>query len=496
MTGRLQFEFDLSPAGKGRTRDDKRRRILLLGDFSGDRPDKPPLAERKPLRLDPDTAESLPGRAGARLRLTPGADGKQEISLHFETLDDFHPDALYRRLPLFRELREMRARLENPGTYAEAVEALKRSAPGETLAPPPNAPATDADTDPFRRLLGGTVSSGDPSTAKPADPVKNLVRALAEPHLNKAPDLSLQKSFLSIVDEAIAQTMRAVLHHPRFQALEAVWRGCAWLADRVEGDDDIGIFLFDASFEELAQDLAKAEGAVERTALHRALTGSSLAVPGGEPWSLTVGLYAFGARADDLGLLELLGLVCARCGGAFIAGASPRLLGCEALNAMPDASDWPPPEAGLAQAWQNLRRSPAARFVGLALPRFLLRLPYGRQTDPLESFAFEETSAPADHAAYLWGTSALVCAEAVARAWLEGEDAGGPTEIDDLPYHVQNRGGDLTVTPCSEVYLNEKTAHAMLDAGLIPLLGIRNQNRALLPRVQSVASPATALAGI
>jgi type VI secretion system protein ImpC len=498
MTGRLQFQFDLTPAGKGRKRDNPRRRILVLGDFSGDRPDKPALSERKPWRVDSDAIESLPGRAGARLRLALGEGGAQETVLNFDALDDFHPDALYRRLPIFQELRDMRARLENPKTYADAVEELERGTLGPAPALQPSASTANAENDAetFQRLLGGSIPSPDLPTQRHADPVQNLVRALAEPHLNKTPDLSLQKSFLSIVDDAIALTMRELLRHPRLQALEAVWRGCGWLVDRVENDEDIRIFLLDASHDELAQDLATAEGIVERTALYRLLTESSLAVPGGEPWSLTIGQYAFGARADDLGLLELLGLVCARCGGVFIAGASPRLLGCDALDAAPDAAAWPPPDAGLAQAWQNLRRAPAARFIGLALPRFMLRMPYGRKSNPVDSFLFEEMPSRPVHAAYLWGAPALACAEAVARAWLAGEDPASPTEIESLPYHVQNDGDDPVVKPCAEVYLNEKTAHAMLDAGLVPLLSIRNQNRALLPRLQSIAQPAAELAGI
>lgn len=478
MAGKLQFQFDFG-AGKPKRRESLRQRLLLLGDFSGHRPDKPALSTRTPWPVDIDRFDSLLERLGPQLRL-----GQEGAAVSFAALDDFHPDALYQRLPVFASLRNLRGRLENPASYAAAAAELKRGQTGPAPGPVP-------DADLFSQLLGGPVSPpGQTAAQQRQDIAQSLIQRLVEPHLDKRVDIGEQRQLIAAVDDAIIQAMREVLHEPGFQALEAVWRGSHWLADRIEDSEDIQIYALDLSLGELAEDLAAAQGHVEQTATYRLLTDSSLAVAGGEPWSLVVGHYRFGDDADSLGLLEFLGVVSACCGGVFIAGASSKLLGCANLAATPDVSDWPTADAGLAQAWHELRRRPVARHIGLALPRFMLRWPYGKKSAPIERFPFEEMPPRPPHEAYLWGNPALPCAERIIRAWREGE-AG--QEVPSLPYHIYDDGSGQAVKPCAEAYLNEKTAHALIDRGLMPVLSVRNQNHALVPRLQSIAEPATGI---
>lgn len=481
MAGKLQFQFDFGTGGPKR-RESLRQRLLVLADFSADRPDKPALSARKPCLLDIDRFDSLLARLSPQLRLGP-----QGEAIGFASLDDFHPDALFQHLPVFASLRELRGRLENPASYAAAAAELKRGQPGPAESGP--APADGADL--FSQLLGGPVAPpGQTAARQRQDFAQSLIQRLVEPHLDQRVDMSEQRQLLAAVDDALTQTMREVLREPRFQALEAAWRGVHWLADRAEDGGETQVCLLDLSAAELADDLAAAEGQVEQTATYRLLTDSSLAIAGGEPWSLVIGLYRFGDDVESLGLLEFLGVVSACCGGVFLGEASPSLFGCGGLAATPDASDWPGACADLAQAWRELRCRPVARHIGLALPRFMLRRPYGKKSEPIERFAFEEMPPRPPHQAYLWGNAALPCAELIARAWREGAIG---REVPSLPYHIYDDGGGQAVTPCAETYLNEKTAAALIKLGLMPLLSVRNQDHALIPRLQSIAEPATGI---
>ncbi len=496
MTGRMQFEYNFSQPGKSRRGEGSAQRILILGDFSGHRPDQPDISARKPVWVDIDNTDAVLRRLAPQLRISLDA-GNNETLIEFRELEDFHPDALYQRLPVFNALRKLRTGLENPATYAATAEELKNTiklapttAAEEELKPTPT--ATEEAND-FARLLGSKPPSAIPAPNPRPDPIQDLIRGLVEPHLVRGVDLSQQPQFMSALDDAISQTMRSILHDPAFQALEAAWRGLEWLVGNVEDSEALRIYLLDASRDELVQDLLSSAQLGKATAIFRCLTETSLAIPGGEPWSIVVGNYTFGEDAESLRLLESLGAISANCGGYFLAGASPKLLGCESLAATPDAADWTPPPAETAQPWNALRHSKLAQHIALALPRFMLRLPYGKQSNPTESFRFEELPPRPTHEHYLWGNSGLICACTVARGWQEsdGEEPGSLQYTGRLPYHVFDDGTGQAIKPCTEVYLNEKTANAILGSGIIPVLSVRNQDRAIIPRLVSIADPAT-----
>src|SRR5262249_24352201 len=149
------------------------------------------------------------------------------------------------------------------------------------------------------------------------------------------------------------------------------------------------------------------------------------------------------------------------------------LLGCPSLARAPDPADWQPLDAQEARDWQALRQSPDARYVGLALPRFLLRLPYGKDASSVEHFGFEGMPPGAPHEAYPWGSPAVACAWLLAEAFSRsGPDMrpGEVQEIDGLPVHVYQEEGERRVKPCAEVVLGMRAAEAILERGLMPLL--------------------------
>ena len=214
------------------------------------------------------------------------------------------------------------------------------------------------------------------------------------------------------------------------------------------------------------------------------------------PWSVIVGDYYFGRTNEDIALLTALGAAAAVNGGIFLGGASPEILGCSAVAELADARYWSSAGDG-STLWQSLRTSPVADRIGLALPRVLGRLPYGEETEEIDSFHFDEMP-QRNHEDYLWANPAFACSRLLAESftrqgWNMEPDAH--VDLGYLPAHHYTQDGESRLQPCAELLLSESTMVAMLDHGLMPLVSYRNQNTAVLGRFQSIASPLQALSG-
>jgi type VI secretion system protein ImpC len=212
-----------------------------------------------------------------------------------------------------------------------------------------------------------------------------------------------------------------------------------------------------------------------------------------------VGNYTFDNSLEDAELLGRIAKIAAQAGAPFLAAASPQILGCVSLAATPDPDDWSEstdPQA--LEAWKALRQLPEASYLGLALPRFLLRLPYGRETEPIGPFAFEEMEETRAHTDYLWGNPAFACAYLLAEAFSQDGwnlHAGVIQEIAGLPLHIYRKDGESLMKPCAEALLMERAAERLLDHGLMPLLSFQGSDLIRLARFQSLASPLKPLAG-
>ena len=474
MPGRLQFDFSLGPRPAPR-QGQGALRILILGDFSA-RPaaERLPLAQRPIQRVDVDSLDKVMRRLAPRL-LQPACD------IHFDSLDDFHPDALFARLPVFASLRQMRQRLMDPARFAQAAAEL-----GSTPQAVPSATGSaDAGSDLLAGLLGGRPAAAAPvaPTPTPAAGIDALIRNIVAPHI--VPDhRSQQAALVTSVDNATAAEMRSVLHAPAFQSLEAAWRGVQWLISSLELDETLELHLFDVSQAELLADVVAAQGQLAQTGLYRALADRWRNVPDGQSWAVLCGLYSFGPADADIGLLAALGLIAQQAGGPFLAAGNTAL-------ALGDA-------AALA-GWQSLRGSEAAPWLGLAAPRVLLRLPYGKRSDPCSAFAFEEFPGAPEHGQYLWGPGSLAPTLLIGRAFTaKGWDfePGDEREIGDLPAYHLMREGESEMQACAEDYLGEQAGQALLQAGLMPVLSHKHRNAVTVMRFQSVAEPAQPLAGL
>jgi type VI secretion system protein ImpC len=250
----------------------------------------------------------------------------------------------------------------------------------------------------------------------------------------------------------------------------------------LELDEHLQVHVFDVSRQEMLSDIVAAQGQLAQTGLYRALVDRWRNVPGSQGWSAFVGLSRFGPSAADVGLLAALGLIASQAGVPFLGDADIALAGDQ--------------DETVLTGWHALRRSEAAPSIALAGPRILLRLPYGKLTDPVESFAFEEVTGPPREGELLWGHASLGVALLIGRAftesgWTMDPDAGG--EIGDLPAYTFTRDDEREMQPCGERPLTESGIRTWLSAGLVPVASRRDRSAVVVVRVQSIAEPPTTL---
>jgi type VI secretion system protein ImpC len=461
MPGRMELDFQVR-AGKRAPSfgGDTHLRILLLGDFSGraSRGVTEALAARPIARVDAERFDAVLAKLAPRLVLA-GAGGP--VSLDFAGLDDFHPDQLLPKLAGLPDL----------------VAATAPPAPGAPPAPAPTGrDSARGEEDTMARLLGGGLP---PAASTGEANIRTLLASAVAPHITPAADPA-RAGAAAARDEATAQRLRALLHAPAFQRLEAAWRAVHRLVHSLESED-VTVFLLDVSRAELGADLAAGP---EASTLHERLAATEPA------WSLLIVDELFGPGAEDVGLLTALGAIAKATSVPLIAGADPR-------------RDWGALTADEAARWRDLRRSPFASAVGLALPRWLLRAPYAPRTNPIESFAFQELAGRGAHEdaheEYLWGNPAFACALLAAAAFREnGADMslGDVVDIDRLPHCTyRDADGEVRLQPCAETFLTERAAAALIDGGFIPLASARDRNAVRVLRFQSIADPPAALSG-
>lgn len=457
-------------------------RIAILGDLRGGAPAEEGLRPSEARAISCDNFEREFARMGVTLDLPPGGAGDQRVRLRFEQLDDFHPDRLISEVEPLARFARLRAGLLNPATSAQAEKELGELLRVSTSPPDPvPAPSTESTEGVLARLLGKTAA--EQYTASAGGVVDRFIRQVVGPNVPGTPPQHAQ--LLGRVEAEYSAGLRTLLHRPEFQTLEAAWRGLDFLVRNVS--EAIKLYVIDCPKAELATVVTAEDGDPAKGTIYKQLEKIR---PG-----VILGLYTFGPQ-DDAVLAGVARLARA-CRSAFVAGASPQLVGCSSFDAQPDPDDWISGLPDDLEKFESLRRMPEAAYLGLVTPRFLLRQPYGKSSDPIEAFPFEEMPANPDHESYLWGNPALLCGyllaaaaadEVLAPEFQEGGEVGG------LPLHKFTSDGETQVKPCAEAWLNERAAEVILSHGIMPVLSIRGRDAVQLLTVQSLADPPGPLA--
>ncbi|HRB16201.1 MAG TPA: type VI secretion system contractile sheath large subunit [Nitrospira sp.] len=495
----------------GRPAQDIPFRMLLMGNFSGreSSPEgagrRPPITWR-PLRVDRDNLQTMPGKLSATLEGPLLGENTPPITLRFTDLDDFHPDRLVCQIEPLQKLSDLRRRLTNPVTFSAAADEVREwtqpPSPTEARsvgdgAPPHQAGVTGA---PMTSLLDqvleqAPISVADLRLTEWQSYLQSLIQPLLVPK-----EHPLEKELVAQVDEAMSQILRTLLHHPTFQELRTAWLGLSFLVDRLETDQPVQLYLLDLPKSDLSADLLRSDD-LQATQLYRLLVQETVHTFGAHPWAVIGGVYTFDRTTEDVQMLERIAKVSQEAGAPFLAAASPCMVGCSSFGSMPDPDDWQSPTAHQEsqQQWERLRRMDQASYLGLSLPRFLLRLPFGPETEAISAFEFEEMAGIPDHEHYCWGNPIFASLLLLGKAFLEESwhlRPGSVQDIDGLPLHVyRDETGDSVTTPCAEAWLTEQAAERLLEAGLMPLLSYKNQDRVRLVRFQSIALPLKPLLG-
>lgn len=450
--------------------------IAILGDFSGrenqSRHEPATVGKRRFIEVDRDNLDTVLAKFDLelQLRMVNTADGVIQVPI--KSFDDFHPDRLLNNVAVFGQLRQLRRRLQNTATFSEAaaeiqgwVQSEKPNQSEPKIAPP----SLPVDEGLFATVLSTTRTTGDDARSRTGSAmVDRLIRQVVAPYVEPSPD-PRQVDMIAAVDSAIAEQMRLVLHHPAFQAMESAWRSVDFLVSRIETGTAIKLYLLDVTKAELNSDLAVDD--ITRSGMYKLFCDQA---PGALRFGLLLGDYQFNPTVDEILLLAQLGEIAQRADVPFIASAHEQLIGCESFANTPDVDDWKHPmHDGVKQAWSMLREAAVAEKIALTVPRFLLRLPYGKCSSPVDGFAFEELPDPRAHANYLWGNGAFVKAEQLARSVAE-EDV--VVETPHLPLFTYDDDGERVTKACAEIFLTESGGRRIRDKGLLPLWSVKHSD--------------------
>ncbi|MDF9826529.1 type VI secretion system protein ImpC [Ereboglobus sp. PH5-10] len=470
--------------------------IALIGDFTGrvSRGVVEPLADRKGYLVDLDSHDELYEKLSPTLTIEdPGAPGTK-VELTFNELDDFHPDQFYKKFPGIQNLRTLRPQLLSSASLAKAAAQLQKL----LGTPLPKAPRRSSGARPgetteqtLERLLKkkpaakkGAAPAAKASTATQA--VEALIKQAVADNVVKNPTAH-QQQLVAALDAACAVRLRAILSNPRFQALESAWRSIDMLVRLFDDGDRIKLLVYDVSKEEIAFDLTKNGDNPTETELHKMIRDTIAE----NQWMAAFCMHTFGDSPDDLARTKKLAAVFAANQTPIIAAGHPFALGCASFATQPDPDDWTKTkDTDIGAALKALRESPDAAYLALAMPRVLMRLPYGKTTDPIAPFPFEEIESPDQHEQYLWASPAVL----VARMYLErfkqkgwGMDLDAGETLGDIPVFHFKEKGESKMMPCAEAWLTERAAVAVSNAGFIPILSIKNSDSIRLGRINSIS---------
>ncbi|MBX9735621.1 MAG: type VI secretion system contractile sheath large subunit [Phycisphaerales bacterium] len=356
---------------------------------------------------------------------------------------------------------------------------------------------------------GGDLSSLLKKEFKPktTDAQSNIERAvntlagLALEQANLISDDSVKtiEAMIAAIDKKLSEQVNAIIHHADFRALEGSWRGLSHLVKNTETDETLKIRVMNISKKELSKTFAKYKGvAWDQSPLFKKMYEEEFGTPGGMPYGAIVGDYHFDHTPPDVEILAGMAQISAAAHTPFLTGAAPTMMNMDSWQQLSDPRDLTKIFQSAEYApWRSLRESDDARYLGLAMPRFLSRIPYGSKTNPVDDFAFEEDTEGADHNKYCWSNAAFAMAANVTRSFklygwcacIRGTESGGVVE--GLPCHTfPSDDGGVDMKCPTEISITDRREAELAKNGLMPLSHYKNTDYAVFMGAQSLHKPA------
>jgi len=343
-----------------------------------------------------------------------------------------------------------------------------------------------------------------PQSDKAKESVENAVRTLAEQalvgsNIVSGDVLATIEGLIAALDKKLSDQINLILHTPEFQAVESAWRGLHHLVNNTETDETLKIRVMNISKNELGKSLKKFKGtAWDQSPIFKKMYEEEFGQFGGEPFGAIVADYYFDNSAPDVELLSGMAKVAAAAHAPFIAAAAPSVMLMESWQELANPRDltkiFQTPEHA---AWRSFRESEDSRYVGLAMPRFLARQPYGAKTDPVEAFDFEEDTSAAGSKNYTWANAAYAMAVNINRSFKEygwcsrirGIESGGAVE--GLPVHsFPTDDGGVDMQCPTEIAISDRREAELAANGFMPLVHKKNTDFAAFIGAQSLHKPA------
>jgi type VI secretion system protein ImpC len=306
------------------------------------------------------------------------------------------------------------------------------------------------------------------------------------------------KGMIGELDRMLSAQINEILHNQEFQKVESAWRGLQFLISRSEINDQLKVRVLQISKTELRNCVRKYKGAAWDTSpIFRKIYEAEFGVLGGEPYGCLIGDYFFDHSATDCETLREISKTAAAAHVPFLAAADSSLLGLQSWQELPNPRDltaiFSTPEYA---AWNGLRSSEDSRYLGLALPRFLGRMPYGAKTNPVDEFAFEEETGGSDPSKFCWLNAAYAMATNISRAFsyygwctrIRGVESGGAVE--NLPiYTFPTDDGGVDMACPTEISISDRREAELSKNGFMPLIHRKNSDMAAFIGAQSIQKP-------
>lgn len=315
------------------------------------------------------------------------------------------------------------------------------------------------------------------------------------------PQRSVERVTQATVDDMIAELDKkicaqvdTILHNDSFQKLESSWRSLKFLIDRTNFRENIKIDFVNASKDDLLEDFNDSPEIV-KSGLYKSVYTSEYGQFGGQPYGAMIGNYEFGPGPQDIKLLQSIASVANMSHAPFMAAAGPQFFGVDSYSQLPDLKDLSSIlEGPQFVKWNAFRESEDARNVGLTLPHFLLRLPYGPDTIPVKHFNYTE-DVTGGNQDFLWGNAAFALATRLTESFADyrwcaniiGPEGGGA--VKDLPVYSFKSMGEIQNKIPTEILVSERREYELAEQGFIALTMRKNSDNAAFFSANSCQKP-------
>ena len=343
----------------------------------------------------------------------------------------------------------------------------------------------------------GKLVRDESQRAGAKDLISEFVGQIMEGTMTVSKDTeAMINSRIAQIDKLISAQLNEVMHQPDFQKLEGSWRGLNYLVMKSETGERMKIRVMNASKKDILKDMEKASE-FDQSALFKKVYEEEYGMFGGASYGALIGDYEFSAHPQDMALLGKISEVAAAAHAPFISAAAPQLFNWDSFEELGGPRDLTKIFSGADYAkWRSFRDTEDSRYVSLALPHILMRLPYGQANVPVEAFNYEEEVDGRDSSKYLWGNAAYALGTRLTDAFakfswcaaIRGVEGGGLVE--GLPTHTfKTDEGDVALKCPTEIAITDRREKEFADLGFVPLVHCKGTDYAAFFSTQTANKP-------